>query len=67
MSEICLWHIEYTGFSRRGKNVWCISFYGKYFNTVVVVDFLWWFNDLHAEWLGDRLKCVFNPNIILCG
>ena len=25
-----------------------------------------WFNDSCAQWLGDRLKFVFSPDIILC-
>ena len=25
------------------------------------------FDDLCAEWLGDRLKFVLGPNIIICG
>ena len=25
-----------------------------------------WLNDMYAEWLGDRLKFVFSPDIILC-
>ena len=26
-----------------------------------------WYNDLWNKWLGDRLKFVFSPNVILCG
>ena len=26
-----------------------------------------WFDDLRAEYIGDRLNIVFSPDVILCG
>ena len=48
----------------------CINLSVKCFNRAVVgkkTKKTLWFGDLHAEWLGDGLKFVFNPeNVILC-
>ena len=53
--------------------MFCVDFYVKYFHREAVVkkkekkkERKLWLNDMYAEWLGDRLKFVFSPDIILC-
>ena len=62
-----------TGAIPKGLIVWkvCLMFVYIFLKFVsgLILCFLdhMWFDDLGAEWIGDRLNIDFSPGVILCG